>query len=321
MPPAPPPAPARPAERFRLREETSEPREQRVPRPAERAAAAPRPRPKPQEPQEDADGGRRVRAKIVGWLRRAVIVIIALVIIKVFDACFASVIVKAPGSLHDAVAWIFSALAAAPASLGRLAEPRPVEIGSIASIERFMLGIAMLVFATRLIVRTKLLDAVYVSSDRWRERTAAGLGVNFIVLLTQVGLLGWAASATKNPAASDGLACGVLAMLLWVSAFWLMTLHLVASTELPELRSWMIIDALFGTAIFLVVLWPGLTQLWTRAGAVAVLFLANSIVALHFGATFVFAQGKRRWRWQKPVSIVASVIILLFAAVLLACVR
>jgi hypothetical protein len=269
----------------------------------------------------EQDDSRRIRAKIVGWLRRTVVVVLALVIIKVFDACFASLIVKAPANLHDALAWVASGVAAVPAALGLLAVPRPVEVGAIGSIERFMLGLAMLVFATRLIVRTKLLDALYVTSDRWRERTAAGLGVNFMALLAQAGLLAWAASTTKSPVASDGLACGILALLLWVSAFWLMTLHLSASTELPEIRSWMIIDAVFGTAIFLVVLWPGLTQLWTRAGAAAVLFLANSIVALHFGASFVFAQGKRRWRWQKPASIVASVVILLFTAILLACVR
>ena len=316
-----PQAPARAPDRFRLRDEA--PSEPRAPRPVERPVerpAPPRPRPAP-EPPADSDDNRRVRAKIVGWLRRTVIVVIALVIIKVFDACFASLTVKAPANLHDAVTWVVEALAAVPASLGLLAEPRTVEVGSIASIERFMLGIAMLVFATRLIVRTKLLDAVYVTSDRWRERTAAGLGLNFMALLAQAGLLAWAASMTKSPAASDGLACGILALLLWLSAFWLMTLHLVASTELPEITSWMFIDAVFGVAIFLVVLWPGLTQLWTRAGATAVLFLANSIVALHFGASFVFAQGKRRWRWQKPASIVASVIILLFTAILLACAR
>ncbi len=199
--------------------------------------------------------------------------------------------------------------------------PRPVEPGVITAIERFVLGVAMLVFATRLIVRAKLLDAVYVTSERWRERTAAGLGLNFMALLLQAVLLAWAASVTKNPAGSDGLACGILALLLWVSAFWLMTLHLLASREIPELTSWMVIDALFGVAIFLVVLWPGVTQIWTRAGAAALLFLADSVVALHFGATFVFAQGPRRWRWQKPVSIVASVAVLLFTALLLACIR
>ena len=68
----------------------------------------------------------------------------------------------------------------------------------------------------------------------------------------------------------------------------------------------MINDLTFGLLIFLVVLWPGLTREWSRAGATAVLFLANSAVALHVGVSFVFARRPSRWWWHKPLSFVIS---------------
>jgi len=265
----------------------------------------------------------RTRARLAGWLRRAVIVVLALTVIKVFDATFASVVVRAPANLHAAVHGLSDALRGIPSALHGLAVPRPVHeyLGRLAPLERFMLGLAMLIFATRLVVRTKLLDAVYVTGDRWRERTVSGLVFHFLFLVLQAALLAWAASSTWTPEASDGLTCGLIAATLWASALWLTTLHLVASYEYPELTKWMINDLTFGTLIFLAVLWPGLTRLWSRAGATAILFLADSAVALHVGASFVFARRPSRWWWRKPLSFVVTFVLLVLVALILACYR
>jgi hypothetical protein len=83
----------------------------------------------------------------------------------------------------------------------------------------------------------------------------------------------------------------------------------------------MINDLTFGLLIFLVVLWPGLTREWSRAGATAVLFLANSAVALHVGVSFVFARRPTRWWWHKPLSFLISLALLVAIALLLACSR
>jgi hypothetical protein len=263
----------------------------------------------------------KMRAKLAGWLRRVVIVVLALAVVKVFEAAFASLIVKAPANLHGAVYGFFEALRAIPGSLRLLAVERPVEVGQILPAERFLLGVGMLIYATRLVVRSKLLDAVYVTSARWKERTSAGLVAHFLMMLVIAGLLAWAASATKVPSVSDGLACGLIAVMLWVSAFWLMTLHLVAGNEYPELTRWMFTDAVIGVLVFIVALWPGLTILWSRAGATAVLLFVDSAVALHVGASFVFARRPIRWWWHKPLTIIISAVLIFLIAVLLACVR
>jgi hypothetical protein len=265
----------------------------------------------------------RTRARIAGWLRRAVIVVLALTVIKVFDATFASVVVRAPANLHAAVHGMSDAMHGFSSALHNLAAARPVHeyLGRLAPLERFMLGLAMLIFATRLVVRTKLLDAVYVTTDRWRERTVSGLVIHALFLVLQAALLAWAASSTWTPEASDGLTCGLIAATLWASALWLTTLHLVASYEYPELTKWMINDLTFGTLIFLVVLWPGLTRFWTRAGATAILFLADSAVALHVGASFVFARRPSRWWWRKPLSFLVAFFLLVLVALILACYR
>ena len=151
-----------------------------------------------------------MRARVAGWLRRAVIVVLALAVIKVFEACFASILVGAPGDLHAAVHWFRDAIRGIPVALHRLSVPRPVEIGFLTPLERFMLGLAMLLFATRLVIRTKLLDAVYVTSVRWQERTVSGLVLHSFALVVQAGLLAWAASSARTPDASDGLACGLI---------------------------------------------------------------------------------------------------------------
>ena len=262
-----------------------------------------------------------MRARIAGWLRRAVIVVLALAVIKVFEACFASILVGAPSDLHAAIFWFRDAIHGIPIALHQLYVPRPVEIGFLTPLERFMLGLAMLLFATRLVIRTKLLDAVYVTSVRWQERTISGLVLHSFALVVQAGLLAWAASAARTPAASDGLACGLIVLTLWASALWLTSLHLVAGSEYRELTKWMINDLTFGLLIFLVVLWPGLTREWSRAGATAVLFLANSAVGLHVGVSFVFARRPSRWWWHKPLSFVISLVLLVAIALLLACSR
>ena len=318
-PPALPPAPE-PGNSLRLQDETPPTAETSgaVPPARSRAAEAPAaPRGTAPRPAE----GHRMRARVAGWLRRAVIVVLALAVIKVFEACFASILVGAPGDLNAAINWFRDAIRGIPVALHQLSVPRPVEIGFLTPLERFMLGLAMLLFATRLVIRTKLLDAVYVTSARWQERTISGLVLHSFALVVQAWLLACAASAARTPAASDGLACGLIVLTLWASALWLTSLHLVAGSEYRELTKWMINDLTFGLLIFLVVLWPGLTREWSRAGATAVLFLANSAVALHVGVSFVFAQRPSRWWWHKPLSFVISFVLLVAIALLLACSR
>lgn len=285
--------------------------------------AAPSPPRKP-VPAYASSEQHKVRAKLAGWYRRVVIVVFALAVIKVFDAAITSLLVTSPGSLHDAVGWLSKGIARIPGGLQQLYVRRPYTPGQLTpltSLEHFMLGIGMLLFATRMVIRTKLLDAVYVTTERWAERTTAGLTLHFFALLLQAGLLGWVAATASTPGASDGLVCGLIALQLLLSAAWLMTLHLVAGNEFPELTRWMAINAVFGFAILFVVQWPGVTVLWSRAGATAVLFLADSASALHIGASFVFARRKRRWWWHKPLSIIASIILVAIAALILACVR
>jgi DNA-directed RNA polymerase subunit RPC12/RpoP len=263
----------------------------------------------------------RTRSQLAGWLRRVVIVALALAVVKVFEAAFASAPASVQTTLHVTLLWIAKATRAVPESLQLLTVEREVVLGALTPLERFVLALGLLLFATRLMVRAKLIDAVYVTTPRWNERTAAGLVVNFLALMLLAGLLAWTASVAKLPMASDGLACGLIAMILLVSGLWLATLHLMAGNEYPELTKWMVTDAAFGLAILLVVLWPGLTFLWSRAGATGVLFLANSAAALHVGASFIFTRRPRRWWWHKPVSIVVSAVLLLTAAALMACVR
>jgi hypothetical protein len=330
---------------------TEEPREERVrPRPVAappaRKSATARLRPPVQQPPQAVSGPpqppyaparsrrpapayvsseqHKVRAKLVGWYRRVVIVVFALAVVKVFEAAFTSLLVTSPGSLHNAVTWVRDGIAGMPEALKLLSVKRPFVPGtltSLTSLEHLVLGIGMLIFATRMVIRTKLLDAVYVTTERWEERTTAGLTLHFMALLIQAGVLGWAAAAASTPGTSDGLVCGLIGLQLLLSAAWLMTLHLVAGNEFPELTRWMVINAVFGLAILFVVQWPGVTVLWSRAGATAVLFLADSASALHVGASFVFARRKRRWWWHKPLSIVASIILVAAVALVLACVR
>jgi hypothetical protein len=287
-------------------------------------------RPSDKEKREEIQLGRtalltiethRTRSQLAGWLRRVVIVALALVVVKVFEAAFASLPAGPQKTLHATLQWISSAIGAFPEKLQLLTVEREVVLGVLSSLERFIFSLGLLLFATRLMVRAKLLDAVYVASPRWNERTAAGLVINFLALMLQAGLLGWAASVTRLPVASDGLACGLVATILLVSGLWLATLHLMAGHEYPELTKWMLTDIAFGLAVLLITLWPGLTFLWSRAGATGVLLLANSAVALHVGASFVFVRSPRRWWWHKPVSIVVSLALLLVAAALTACVR
>ncbi len=315
-PPAPPPARTRPISKIRLR-----PREA-----AEGAPAQPPPMSTQERSRRPAlplvnPEQHKVRAKLVGWYRRMAIVVFALVVLKIFGAAFAALLVTTPGTLHGAVAWVKEGLFSMPQALTQLSVKRPDTIGNITSLEHLVLGIGMLIFATRMVIRTKLLDAVYVTSERWEERTTTGLTVHFLMLLAQAGILGWAAAGASTNGASDGLVCGLIALQLLLSAAWLMTLHLVAGNEFPELTRWMIINAVSGMAILFVVLWPGVTVLWSRAGATAVLFLADSAAALHVGASFVFARRQRRWWWHKPLSIIASIILVALVALVMACVR
>jgi len=286
--------------------------------------SAQRPREEAKRPLPDPEAEARsheTRAKLAGWLRRTVIVILAFTVLLIFDAASTAVNGSPPTSLHAILTSLREAVLAVPSNLHVLLEIRPVEIGALLPVERFGLGLVMLLFAARLVVRTKLLDAIYVTTPRWAERTNSGLVIHSLALLLQAGILAWAASTVKTPTASDGLACGLLGLFLLVSGVWLCILHLITSHEHRDLLSWMITDAAFGLVIIVVVLLPGLTLLWSRAGATAVLCLANSAIALHLGASFVFERRPCGWWWRKPLFLVVSAVVVLSTALLLAYIR
>jgi len=261
------------------------------------------------------------RAKLAGWLRRTVIVILAFTVLLIFEAASTAVSDAPPTSLHGIIGSIREAILAVPSNLHVLVEARPVTIGTLFPIERFALGLAMLLFAARLVVRTKLLDAIYVTTPRWAERTNSGMVFHSLALLLQAGILAWAASTVKTPGASDGLACGLLGLFLLVSGSWLCILHLITSQEHRDLLSWSVTDAIFGLLILVVVALPGLTLLWSRAGATTVLCLTNSAIALHLGASFMFQRRPRGWWWRKPLFLVVSAVVVLSTALLLAYIR
>ena len=292
-------------------DEADEPSAQRPP------AEAHRP---PPDPEAEARA-HEARAKLAGWLRRTVIVILAFTVLLIFEAASTAVNGSPPTSLHAILTSLREAVFAVPFNLHVLTEIRPVEIGALVPIERFALGLVMLLFAARLVVRTKLLDAIYVTTPRWAERTNSGLVFHSLALLLQAGILAWAASTVKTPTASDGLACGLLGLFLLVSGVWLCILHLITSHEHRDLLSWMIADAAFGLLVILVVWLPGLTLLWSRAGATVVLCLANSTIALHLGASFVFERRPRGWWWRKPLFLAVSAVVVLSTALLLAYIR
>ena len=268
-----------------------------------------------------AEEGHETRAKLAGWLRRVVVVAIALVAIQVFQSIYSAVAMFPPADFHSALASVFRTLAAVPANLHLLLEPRAVDPAKFPPLDRVVLGVAMFLFVVRLVLRSKLLDAIYVTTERWSERSNGGLVCHFLTLLLQVGILAWAASVVRTPGASEGLACGLLLLLLLVSAAWLMTLHLEARAEYPILTSWMFTDAAFGLVVFVVVLWPGLTLLWTRAGATGILLLANSAVTFHPGAALSIEHRQPPKWWDNPLYVGVSCVILLLVAVLLATIR
>ncbi len=293
----------------------------------ELAASSPSASPASTEPPLDYDlpEGHQARARFAGWLRRVILAVLALTVIVAFDAAYTAIRMRAqPSTLHDVLRSLWQAIRAIPDSLRLLSIPRAVDLatlGAFTPIERFSVAIIVLVFVGRLVVRSKLLDTMFVTTDRWAERSHGGLVYHFLALFLQVGLLAWAASIAQSEGGSDGLASALLGAYLFVSALWLMTLHLVSVDEHRNLASWALVDAISGLAVFVVVLWPGVTVLWTRAGATVVLCLANSAVALHLGAGFVFARRPKGWWWRKPLFMIASCAIVFVVACILACVR
>ena len=276
----------------------------------------------PMHGQDIIPDGHVTRAKLSGWLRRVILVVLALGIIQVFDTMLAAIRMSPPMTLSDMVRAIGGSIAGLPSTLYLLGERRVLgSIGVFTPLERFAVSVIILVFIARLVVRSKLLDTIYVTTFRWAERTHGGLVYHFLALLLQIGLLIWAASIAKLEAGTDGMACVLLAAYLFTSAVWLMSLHLVSTHEHRDLPAWAIVDGLFGIAVLLVVLWPGLTILWSRAGATVIVCLINSSIALHFGASFIFARRAPGWWWRKPLFLIASCVIVFLAALLLAIIR
>jgi len=271
---------------------------------------------------EEVPLGHESRAKLTGWMRRVSLVVLAFAIVKTFDAAWAAVRMAPATDLHDIVARAERFFRALPGKVDLLVVRRALETsGSFSPLERFGLALIVMMFLARLVVRLKLMDALYVTATRWAERSHGGITWHALAVFLQAGILAWAASVIKTPTAGEGMAAGLIAAFLLVSAAWLFSLYLISTDEFPGLAPWALADAVFGAAIVLMLLWPRLAVLWTRSGATIVLCMANGVIAAHVGASFIFARRPRGWWWRKPLFLVASCAIVLCIAFILAVVR
>jgi len=283
-----------------------------VPGPTERSPA----------PPETVRATHESRAKLTGWMRRVSLVVLAFAIVKTFDAAWATVRMAPPADLHAIVARAEDFFRALPGKIDLLATPRTFgPLGAFSPLERFGMAMVIMMFLARLVVRLKLMDAIYVTTTRWADRSHGGITWHALVVFLQAGILAWAASIVKTPAGSDGMAGGLVAAYLLVSAAWLFSLYLISTDEFPGLAPWALADAVFGAAIVLILLWSQLAVLWTRAGATIVLCMANGVVAAHVGASFIFARRPKGWWWRKPLFLIVSCAIVLAIAFILAVVR
>ena len=266
---------------------------------------------------------RETRECVAGWVERFLVIVIAFAVFKAFQAILAAGVASAPGSLHALVAAARQFFASLPARFALFTEARPVPavLGVLTNLERFGIGLILLALTGRLMLRVRILDAAYVRSARWVERTSAGLVLQSCGLLLQVLLLAWMASLAKTADASDGLIGIVLVAFLFAGAAWFLFLHLIAHGEYPDLLNRAITGVVFGLAIALVVLWPGLTVLWSRAGAMIVLALAECFTTLYFSAATALERKQHEAWWRSPLFMGGSFVILLVVAALLAIIR
>ncbi len=228
--------------------------------------------PAPEEPVEPAPAGRH-RA-VVGMFTLVVILAIAFAVIEIYQLGVRALAPEQNLSLHD-----LGAAVGIPGS----SEYVSVET----DLNELLVAGVLLIIALRLVVKSKLLEALYVDSDSAGQRTTAGVILQFVVLMAFVTILAGIAAGAK--VASARMMAASLGVLLLASAAWLLVTHYVTGRELRETIAWGYNNAIFGLAI-LVPAAMDMTSVW-RFSIVhyAVLaLLANSVFAFCIGAGLFF---------------------------------
>lgn len=290
---------------------------------------APAEEPAPSEPPPEeptillAPESHESRTHLASWFERFLLVLLALAAFKCFQAVFAGAATSSASSLHQLVADLRNFILSVPDRMSLFTAPRDAAagIGRIAPIERVGLGLLGLLLAARLLIRVRLLSAVFVRSGRWAERTMPGLILLFLMLVPQAILIAWAASLARTPTASDGLVIGLLMLWLIVGAVWFFLLHLMTQSEQTKLLPHAIAEALFALLLLLVLLWPGVAVLWNRLGAALVLVLIESFIAFRAGGDLLREPKTERSGWRMTLYVVICSVIVILSAGLLAIVR
>jgi len=267
-------------------------------KPAERPAAPPRepeppPKPSRKTEAESADPARLARARMVEYFRIALVIAISLAAVKVFEAGVAVLYQHrriTPRSFADGVAFwskhVAEASKYAPA-LTPLAE-RAATLGQMPALPVLVLVGVMVLLAFRLLARAKMLDALYVASAHWAERTLAGVTFYFLSTLGLVALLAWTASLLKNPGTSDTVACGLIAVWLLASSLTAWVAHLTSGREFPHVTGHMFNDLLFGAAILAVFTFgQHIPSPLSRVSTVSVLVMLNFAIEMTMSSVFL----------------------------------
>ena len=263
------------------------------------------------------------RRRIAARLGQFLTVLALLALYKTGQAALLSLDRMAIKGFHGLFAAMGEFLAGLPAAIRLLGVARPVPqvLGVIQPLERLALCLLLTVFCGRLLVRTALLVKVYSDPEHWFERSPAGLVLHTLGQVAAIAGVAWIASLAMTDGASDGLVAGLLACFLLFGAAWYLFLHLVARGLSANLLQQSLLSVLLAGGVFLVVLWPGVTGLWTRLGAAVLITLADSLFSLYLQAENVFGRPISHTLWRKTLFLTGSFAIILIAGGILAVVR
>jgi hypothetical protein len=263
------------------------------------------------------------RAGITDWLERFLFIIGALVLLKASEGLVRSAFPPYQESVVDFWESARVFILSFRHKLDLLRIPRSAEVlaGPMSNLERFAMCAMTVVLAGRWLLRVRLLRLTYVRSQDWARRTSSGMVFHSFGLLLQAGMIAWLASVLLTKGITPAAACGLLAINLVIGGLWFGLLYFISNAEAPSIFCRAVTGLLFGAAILLVVKWPAMTQLWTRAGATVILALTESLLALFFGASLILDQRPRFGWLRKPLFIILSCVILLIVSGLLTLVR
>ena len=258
------------------------------------------------------------RARMVEYFRIALAIAIALTVVKLFEAGAGIIQNRAPvtpaGLLQDAWGGVkgFAAAATKAPAMAPLSQ-RGASMETTAALPMFLLLFAMALMALRLLVRTKMLDAIFVSSPHWQKRTLAGVTFHFLTTLALVGILAWSAALMKVPNASDGAVCGLLAVWLGCSCLAALAAHLSSGREFPHVTGRMLNDMVFGGAILAVFCFGGaIPAPMSRVSVTALLVLLNSAIDFTVSSGFIL-DSDRASKFSRRVGFMAVSIVLVGA--------